>query len=167
MATGDPSPEAGRIGRRPVVAKCGRLGHLTLPRKFRITRQRQVILEELRKVTTHPTADEVCQMVRRRMPRISLGTVYRNLEILSDYGLVQKLELAGSQRRFDGNTNPHYHVRCNGCNRVEDLPAQPISIPETAIQEMTDFEITGHRVEFYGLCPGCKKGNAQGNKMVL
>jgi len=140
---------------------------LPLPKKFRITRQRQVILEELRKVTTHPTADEVCQMVRLRMPRISLGTVYRNLEILSDYGLVQKLELAGTQRRFDGNTDVHYHVRCNECSRVEDLPAPPFTIPDAAIQEMTRFEITGHRVEFYGLCPACKSANEPGNKMAL
>jgi len=140
---------------------------LALPRKFRITRQRQVILEELRKVTTHPTADEVCQLVRRRLPRISLGTVYRNLEMLADCGLVQKLELAGAQRRFDGNVENHYHVRCNGCTRVEDLPVKPLPISESELRGITNFEITGHRVEFFGWCPDCKKENEQANKMVL
>ena len=68
-----------------------------------MTRQRPVILEELKNLTTHPTADELYSMVRRRLPRISLGTVYRNLEILSEMGLAQKLESAGAQRRYGGD----------------------------------------------------------------
>lgn len=140
---------------------------MALPRDFRITRQRQIILEELRKVTSHPTADEVCQLVRKRLPRISLGTVYRNLELLSDYGLILKLASAGTQRRYDGNTENHYHVRCNGCSRVEDLPARPIAIPEDDLRHLTTFEITGHRVEFFGLCPECKGSGQTGGPMVL
>ena len=62
-----------------------------------MTRQRQIILEELRKVVTHPSADEVYEMVRKRLPRISLGTIYRNLEILSENGDIQKLELGLKQ----------------------------------------------------------------------
>jgi Fur family ferric uptake transcriptional regulator len=126
-----------------------------------MTRQRQIILEELRKVATHPTADEVCQLVRQRLPHISLGTVYRNLDLLSEFGLILKLEMAGTQRRYDGNIESHYHVRCNGCHRVEDLPARPIVIPEQDLRAMTTFEITGYRLEFFGVCPGCKKGSGQ------
>lgn len=140
---------------------------MLLPRKFQITRQRQIILEELRKVTTHPTADELCQLVRRRLPHISLGTVYRNLEILSAHGLMQKLELAGSQRRFDGNVQNHYHVRCLGCGRVEDLPTRPIPISESDLRAATQFEIIGHRVEFFGWCPDCKRKNRQETKVVI
>ena len=140
---------------------------MSLPRKFRITRQRQIILEELRKVTSHPTADEVCQLVRRRMPHISLGTVYRNLEILSDYGLVLKLEMAGSQRRFDGNTDNHYHVRCTGCSKVEDVPGEPFPISEQEYCQTTNYEVKGHRLEFFGLCPNCKRVNSDAGKMVL
>lgn len=72
----------------------------------RMTRQRMVILEELRKVKTHPTADELYAMVRTRMPRISLGTVYRNLDFLTESKEILKLESAGSIRRFDGDTRP-------------------------------------------------------------
>ncbi len=139
---------------------------MTLPRKYRSTRQRQVILEELRKVTSHPTADEVCQMVRKRMPRISLGTVYRNLEMLADYGLVAKLEMAGSQRRFDGNVESHYHVRCDSCNRIDDIPAKPVAIAEDDLRNATNFEIRGHRLEFFGLCPDCRKEHTTA-KMIL
>ena len=75
---------------------------------LRMTQQRQVILEELRNVNTHPSADEIYEMVRKRLPRISLGTVYRNLEILCASGEIQKLEAGGSIKRFDGNPRNHY-----------------------------------------------------------
>jgi len=126
-------------------------------RKLRMTRQRQVILEALRKVSSHPTADEVYEMVRRRLPRVSLGTVYRNLEMLSERGMIQKLELGGSRRRFDGNVRDHYHVRCIRCGRLEDAPVESVAAVEDALRGATDYEIIGHRLEFIGLCPQCKK----------
>jgi len=132
-----------------------------------MTRQRRIILEELRKVTSHPTADEVCQLVRQQLPHISLGTVYRNLEILSECGLVQKLELAGTQKRFDGNAENHYHIRCQACGRVDDLPLQPIAISEYDLRAVTDFEIKGHRMELFGVCPNCRKETEKRDKSAL
>lgn len=129
---------------------------MNLPRKFRLTRQRQVILEELKAVRTHPTADEIHQMVRRRLPRVSLGTIYRNLEMLVECGMIQKLELAGSQGRFDGNAENHYHIRCVHCGQVRDLMDAPVAVEEGDFRTATDFEILGHRLEFVGLCPACK-----------
>ena len=70
--------------------------------KSRMTHQRRIILEELRNTRSHPTADEVYEIVRKRIPKISLGTVYRNLELLSESGVIQKLEIGGTQKRFDG-----------------------------------------------------------------
>jgi Fur family transcriptional regulator, ferric uptake regulator len=122
----------------------------------RTTKQRQVILEELRKVFTHPTADEVYDLVRSRLPRISLGTVYRNLEMLAAHGLIQKVETGGSQRRFDGNPMPHYHIRCVGCGKMDDIPGKAIQSIDDAIQELSDYQILGHRLEFRGLCPKCR-----------
>lgn len=123
----------------------------------RITKQRQVILEELRKLKTHPSADEIYKVVRRRLPRISLGTVYRNLEILAEMGEIQKLELSGSLKRYDWNTNKHYHIRCVRCNRVDDAPIAPLNQLEDELYEATVFEIIGHNLEFVGLCPECSK----------
>ena len=122
-----------------------------------MTRQRRVILEALRKVRSHPTADELYEMVRRRLPRISLGTVYRNLEILSERGIIQKLALGGTQKRFDGDPTAHCHVRCVRCGRVEDVPMEPMSGLEEAARGASDYEIMGHWVGFVGLCPECKK----------
>jgi Fe2+ or Zn2+ uptake regulation protein len=126
-------------------------------KKLRMTRQREIILEEVQRVNTHPSADEVYEMVRLRLPRISLGTVYRNLEILSELGKIQKLQLSGSLKRFDWNTNKHYHIRCVKCNRVDDAPIAPLNQIEDELYESTVFEIIGHNLEFVGLCPECSK----------
>ena len=120
-----------------------------------MTRQRKVILEELRCVTTHPSADEIYEMVRKRLPRISLGTVYRNLEILSQLGEIQRLELGGTLKRFDGNPKDHYHVRCLGCFRIDDAALDPLVDIEKGVRGATDYKILGHRLEFLGLCPNC------------
>ncbi len=132
-------------------------------RKMRSTKPRRVILEELKKVTSHPTADEIYSMVRERLPRVSLGTVYRNLEVMSESGMILKLEMAGTQRRYDGTTSNHYHVRCALCGRVDDLSIQPLSDIERKVREISAYEIIGHRLEFRGVCPSCKmrgKGKA-------
>jgi Fur family ferric uptake transcriptional regulator len=126
-------------------------------RKFMMTRQREVILEEIRKINAHPTADEVYERARRRLPRISLGTVYRNLETLSEWGLIQKLELGGTQKRFDGNVENHYHIRCMRCDSVKDVSMEPLTSYENAIRRVSDYEIIGSRLEFIGLCPQCKE----------
>jgi len=124
---------------------------------LRMTRQRQVILEELRKVNSHPSADQVYERVRRRLRRISLGTVYRNLEILSQLGLIRKLDLGGTQRRFDGDLTTHYHIRCIKCGCVEDVPLEARTNLEDAVRSVTDYRIIGHSLEFIGLCPRCNK----------
>ena len=129
-------------------------------KNHRITKQRQVILEELRKLNTHPSADEIYKVVRRHLPRISLGTVYRNLEVLSELGKIQKLELSGSLKRFDWNTKKHYHIRCVRCNRVDDAPIAPLNQLENDLYKATVFEIIGHNLEFIGFCPECSKKNS-------
>jgi Fur family ferric uptake transcriptional regulator len=124
---------------------------------LRMTPQRKVILEELRKLRTHPSADEIYAIVRRRLPRISLGTVYRNLEILSELGQVQKLETGGSLKRFDGNPENHYHIRCTCCGKLVDAPVEVMQHIEEQIDGATEYTVFGHRLEFLGLCPECRE----------
>jgi Fur family ferric uptake transcriptional regulator len=121
-----------------------------------MTRQRRVILEELKKIESHPTADEVYEQARQRLPRISLGTVYRNLEVLSECGLIQKLELGGTQKRFDGNVGNHQHIRCVRCGCIEDVCLEIPATIKNALHGACDYEIIGIRFEFIGVCPGCK-----------
>lgn len=125
--------------------------------KMRMTRQRRIILEELRRDNSHPTADRLYERVRKHLPRISLGTVYRNLEILTAIGEIQTLELSGNQKRFDGNPCKHYHIRCMHCGCVDDAPIAPLRRLEDELYESTVYTIMGHRLEFLGLCPECTK----------
>jgi len=121
-----------------------------------MTRQKRIILEELRKVTSHPTADAIYEMVRKRIPRISLGTVYRNLEVLSRQGEIQKLNIDSERVRFDGNPSEHCHIRCVVCGRVDDFPVEPtVSLKE--LNSECGYEILGNKLEFYGKCPECRK----------
>ena len=122
----------------------------------RNTRQREVILEELRNLSSHPTAAGLYEIVRRRLPRISLGTVYRNLELLAEMGAIQKLDLAGSQARFDGNVDRHHHVRCTGCGRVDDVPGAPLDLARVKHNDCSGYEFLGYRLEFVGICPDCR-----------
>jgi Fur family ferric uptake transcriptional regulator len=123
-----------------------------------MTRQRKVILEEVRKdLDRHLTADEIYDEVRKRLPRISLGTVYRNLEILAELGEIQKLEMAGSIKRFDGNPQKHYHIRCLRCGRLDNAPVAPLQQIEDKLYGATVFTIIGHRLEFEGFCPRCSR----------
>jgi len=135
---------------------------LTPSTKYRMTRQRKVILEEVRKdLDRHLTADEIYEEVRKHLPRISLGTVYRNLEILAELGKIQKLELSGSVKRFDGNPQRHYHIRCMRCGRVDNAPVAPLRQIENRLYGATVYTIIGHRLEFEGFCPRCSKERAE------
>jgi len=123
---------------------------------LRMTRQRRIILEEFHTPGKHPTADEVYARVRKKLPNISLGTVYRNLDLLSQAGLIKKLRLGGRQKQFDGGLHRHYHVRCVRCGRISDVSADPFGDLDAAARSTSDFQILGHQLEFEGLCAKCK-----------
>jgi Fur family transcriptional regulator, ferric uptake regulator len=127
----------------------------------RRTRQRQVILEELRKLTSHPTAVELYEVTRRRIPKISLGTVYRNLELLARGGRIQKLTFGNAEARFDGNPARHCHIRCVQCGRVDDIPSPAVDLLEGVKDACDGYCVLGCRVEFQGICPHC--GGSQGD----
>ena len=124
---------------------------------LRMTPQRRVILDELRRPGAHPAARELFERVRRRLPRVSLGTVYRNLELFSQRGLIRTVALGASERRYDGDMNSHYHVRCVGCGRIENAPVDRLEGLEKAPAEASGYEVIGHRLEFDGVCPECKR----------
>ena len=126
---------------------------------MRLTPQRQIILEELTKVKTHPTAIELYDIVKKRLPRIGLGTVYRNLELMAENGMILKLEVGGTQKRFDATTENHYHIRCSGCGKVDDIDTPVMNELVREAANSTSYEILGHHVEFSGLCPTCQKNS--------
>ena len=121
------------------------------------SKQRDSILEFLAARKDHPTADVVYMNVREQLPNISLGTVYRNLTLLSDLGEILRLRVGDGTDHFDADTSEHYHFVCTECGSVIDLDMDSIdSIMETA-GERFDGRIRGHVTYFYGSCPACTR----------
>ncbi len=137
--------------------------------QLRMTNQREMILRELKKSKKHLTADELYERVKKFMPRISLATVYRNLEILSDVKMIRKLEISGRQKRFDSELDDHDHIYCVECQRIDNLEIgqKHLALPESGAHGYT---VTGCRLEVTGLCPKCqekiKKTNTKKSKGV-
>ena len=123
---------------------------------MRKTEQRTVILEELRLCRNHPGADEVYLQVKERLPRISLGTVYRNLELMVSQGIIRRLNSSSGQMRFDPVVEAHCHFHCRQCGKVEDIPFT-VELPELGSNHpwVRERKIQGARPEFFGLCPEC------------
>lgn len=104
----------------------------------------------------HPTADAVYTTIREEFPNISLGTVYRNLNLLVELGEIQKLTCGDGKDHFDADTSPHYHFVCNHCGSVLDLPMAPLCNVTEKAQECCPGEIDTHVIYFYGTCAECK-----------
>ena len=122
----------------------------------RETKQREAILNILRRTDTHPTADWIYDEVRKVIPNISKGTVYRNLKILKEKGEISELDLSGTVSRYEGKIANHYHFRCEKCGRVFDLD-EPVSTGlDKKISEQTGFKVAYHQLEFRGLCKDCQ-----------
>lgn len=132
--------------------------------QLRMTHQREVILAELNKCKAHPTADELYERVKVKLPRISLATVYRNLEILSNAGIIKKLEISGRQKRFDWDLSQHDHIYCVQCQRVDNITLENKQNVALNPEESKGYQVSGCRVEFFGLCPKCKKKAEQSEK---
>ena len=123
------------------------------------SRQREAILMYLHSTTAHPTAETVYQEVRKTYPKISLGTVYRNLSLLADNGEALRLNCGDGYDRFDGNPKPHFHFYCRECGRVMDLDIADLSNMNELAAKHFDGSIDGSLTYFYGKCPDCAKGN--------
>jgi Fe2+ or Zn2+ uptake regulation protein len=107
--------------------------------------------------TFHPSADWVYDRVRKEIPNISMGTVYRNLKSLAKSGEIKELDIPGSLSRFDGNNTNHYHCRCEKCGQIFDLD-EPVDYgTETRIAEKTGFKVKRHYLEFIRLFWDCLK----------
>ena len=122
----------------------------------RETKQRRIIIEELRKVKTHPNANEVYRMARKKMPDISFATVYRNLKMLRGSGKIMELD-GGRFRRFDGNPDNHYHFSCLKCGRMCDIDEPIAAGLDKKIAKSTGFRVFYHNATFFGKCRSCVK----------
>ena len=126
----------------------------------RNTVQRAIIEDELRRLANHPTADEVYEAVHEGHPSISRATVYRTLNRLSDEGVVARVRINNGADHFDHQSFEHYHVRCTSCGRVDDVMIPLLENVNEAAERATGYRITGHSLQFDGICPACQKEDA-------
>ena len=125
------------------------------------TIQRSLVLDVVNRLKSHATADEVYAEVAATHPNISKATVYRNLNLLSEMGMIRKLEIPGGADRFDHICKEHCHVKCEKCGRVFDIEIPYIDGLENRVENRNGFEITGYDILFRGICPDCQKSRKQ------
>jgi len=111
----------------------------------------------LRSTDLHPTADWIYDEVRKTIPNLSKGTVYRNLKILQEAGEISELNLSGTVSRFEGRQKKHYHFRCGKCGRVFDLDEPVNNELDERVAKRNGFRVLYHQLEFRGLCEDCQQ----------
>ena len=129
---------------------------------MRYSSQRDTVLKVVKAARDHPTADTIYSRVRAELPKISLGTVYRNLGLLSELGEINRIHTGDGAERFDYNTQPHNHFVCRCCHSVSDLEMENIDhIMETA-QKNFCGQIEGYTAMFVGVCESCRQNGQDG-----
>lgn len=123
---------------------------------LRMTNQRELILRELRGSRAHLTADQLYDRVRKTMPRISLATVYRNLETLAAAGMIGKIQTGGRQKHFDYDASVHHHIHCLRCHRIDNIELPGSGVDYFDFAGGSDPKPETMRVDFFGICPRCR-----------
>ena len=121
----------------------------------RNTIQCSLILEAVRKLHCHATADEICDEIVKKHPNISKATVYRNLNRLAETGEIRKIEIPDGPDCFDHLCHQHYHVKCAKCGRVFDVDMDYMADLGKNIKDTHGFKFIGHNIIFQGICPDC------------
>lgn len=121
-----------------------------------MTRQRTAVYHYLSGVDYHPTAEEVYLAVKRELPRISLATVYKNLEALVNCGVAKRLAVGDGAARYDIRTDHHYHSHCLGCGAMVDLEPEAETVLPDLVKVPAGFQVASYRIEVLGYCAKCQ-----------
>lgn len=121
----------------------------------RMTPQRAAVLDALTTSPHHPTAEEIYEVVSEKIPRISLGTVYRNLQVLVDEGYATRLPAKEGSHRYDRVVEAHHHIVCRECSRISDIHLEVDLELRRVVEEQSGFRVSSHRTEFEGTCADC------------
>lgn len=123
----------------------------------RMTPQRHAILHYLMSSLQHPTADEIYKALSDTFPNMSVATVYNNLRLFREAGLVRELTYGDASSRFDANMDDHYHIICQKCGHITDFDYPVLTQVEKSASELTGYQVDTHRLEIYGTCPICQE----------
>lgn len=126
---------------------------------LKYSRQRESIKNCLMNRTDHPTADALYLSIREEYPNISLGTVYRNLKLLSELGEIARFSCGDGSEHFDYKTEPHYHFVCKDCGAIMDLPCRLVRETSELLTEDVPGKVDSHTIFFYGRCAACENKN--------
>jgi len=126
----------------------------------RMTPQRHAILTFLLGTMSHPTADDIYKALSPRFPSMSVATVYNNLKVFIEAGLVREMTYGDHSSRFDADLSDHYHALCEKCGKLVDFAYRPLDDLEKAAGELTGFKVKSHRVEVYGICSDCSAAHS-------
>lgn len=137
-----------------------------MERTIKYSRQREAIIESLRNRYDHPTAEQLYADLKSKYPKISLGTVYRNLALLDSMGEVTKISTNADSDRYDGFVNNHYHLACIKCGGVTDVDMPVNDKLDSMVEELTKADVKTHSLIFYGTCEKCKKKHLT-NEIVM
>ena len=123
---------------------------------YTLTSQRRAVLEALRASEGHPSAEDVYLIVKKKNPRVALGTVYQALSVLEEIGVVGSKRWAESPTRYDLNVRPHLDIRCGRCGQVSEVPGVGLGEIEARVRENTPYEVTSATLVVEGVCPACQ-----------
>ncbi len=126
-----------------------------MEKKHKRSKQRDMILKLLRSTVTHPTSSSIYDQLKKEISSLSLGTVYRNLNILTEQGLIRRFDFGSTFDRYDADISPHYHFCCERCGSFVDLETPVYEGLNKEVEKTTNFKIDSHRIEFYGMCDKC------------
>lgn len=134
-------------------------GNILATKGLKRTKSRSAIISVLKEADAPLSADDIFIRIREHGSTANLSTVYRTLDLMESKGLVNKIIMSDGKGRFEllGQSHRH-HLICTGCNRTIAIDQCPLEKLQKDVKKNTDFEITGHRLELYGLCPDCRKG---------
>ena len=128
------------------------------------TPQRVAIIEYLDGNKNHPSAEDIFGELKKKYPMISFATVYKTLEALKNRGLLREIMIDRERKHFDPDTSHHHHIICIGCKRIVDIQSDfSIEIPD---EQKNQFEVLDSEIEFYGICPNCKKKGEHENGSI-
>ena len=125
---------------------------------YTLTSQRRAVLEALKEFKGHPSAEEVYLVVKKKNPKVALGTVYQALSVLEEIGLIEAKRWSESPVRYDLNTEPHYDIRCTKCDEVAEIPDVESEDFAARVRDNTPYEVTNASLVLEGICPECQEG---------
>lgn len=126
-------------------------------KKLKLTPQRIAIYKYLKSTKSHPSAEVIYKAIQEEYPTMSLATVYKALKTLAEVNLVQEINVGEGNFRYDATVQPHPHIQCIECNKVDDIEDISFADLNSKASEFTDYSILANQVYFYGICPDCKK----------